>query len=194
MPRRLSVRTVRTFSLSLSDRRVTLRRVDLMNQWLLGKVDESLLTQVYAAERVFGTVDTEVSTLDGLAKLSAEDRRALLDGLRRFACVAVVEPRFACEEDGDLDAEPVEDLAFQDLMQIWNATPPAQVAADPDQPLAVPTEEGGRAEARFPEPAAGAEPPVPARPDPAGTGGARAAVAVSPDRTPYHGLVSLTTH
>lgn len=186
-------RRAHTFPLKLSDRTVMLRRVDLMNQFLLGNMEQSLVEEVYATEQIFVSLDTKVSTMEAIAALAPKERRALLDGLRRFACIAVVSPAVMFGDEVPIEAISVEELGFADLMAIWNAKAPAAVAPDPNQPIALPATEGGE-KTRFSEATAVAEQAEPVRDHPGGVGRTGEAVDLSPQRTPHRGLVNLTTH
>jgi hypothetical protein len=161
------VRKRLTFPLKISDGVVQMRRVDLLNLVLTGKMEARLLHAAQAMERSYAQVSVGVKTsADVINEMTPAERLAMLEVLHNYAVIAVVSPRYTLTDTGQPGELPVDTLLFNDLLKIYNAEAPADVAVDPHQPVAAPTTEEGAARFReaAPEPRA-ADRPVPERAD-----------------------------
>lgn len=145
---RLSKRTmVTTWPMNLAEGSVVMRRCDLMNEILAGKLETALLDHAVKLENL----NRELDPLDAVHQLTDAERADTLYLFRRFACVAVQEPVLVMEDDGDPEHVVVSSLSNRDLLTIWNAVPPPHVLPDPEQALVAPVAGASAAEVeRFP--------------------------------------------
>jgi hypothetical protein len=142
MKPRLTPRHVRahlTYPIDLSDGSVLLRRGDIMNLCLTGKLNVSMLRYAQILEEISTKQALGASTLvEEIENLPAEDRLGVLTMLRAYACAMIADPMYSMVDTGDPRLIPVETLSSRDLTLIWSASPPAAVEVDPDQPLVIP--------------------------------------------------------
>jgi hypothetical protein len=152
-----TVRATRTWDEDLSEGSVKMRRLDLMNEVLTGHLPPDAVRRAGLFEELarvqYEAIGTGKNVTEALAEqletLEPAQRQDVIQVLREFACLAIVDPRYVMKDDGDETHIPIDAMRVQDLMKVWNAIPPSHVVVDETQPLAAPSTE---AEARrFPD-------------------------------------------
>ena len=104
---------------------VTVRRVDdLISLALAGIIPLHLLGAIEVLQGKRKEIEAHPETM---LDVPPTQTGAVLELLRRYACQAIVTPKFVIEEDPNKPEPgtlPIQMLDLQHLMQIWRSTPP----------------------------------------------------------------------
>jgi hypothetical protein len=122
-----------TFTFKVNDDlTVRLKRIDMTTLVLGNLIPWPLLQAAQKFETMVVEVgQTEVEKRDAVAaeamkKLDPKELEKMLQFLRHYACVMVLEPTIVMEDDGNEDHLPVAELSGDELMAIFYATPPGE--------------------------------------------------------------------
>jgi hypothetical protein len=95
---------------------VLIERRDLITMFLEGLLPMELLT---AMQRLLDQAPTFMENPAALASVPGEDRAAVVEMLRRFACLVVIDPVLVFEPDDEPNHLPVSKLTSKELLAIW---------------------------------------------------------------------------
>lgn len=107
---------------------VMIRRADMQTLIMEGLVPLNLLD---ASERFQKLGDKIQTGEDPMKETKPEDMADMVEFMRRYAIAMVVSPKLTLEDDGREDSVPVSMLTADELMAIFNATPPGEETEAP---------------------------------------------------------------
>ena len=107
---------------------VQLRRVDMQTLLMEGLLPLTLLDAAERFEKLGERFekDKDKSSSEIMQGSDPDDMKRMMDFIRHYACVVVVDPKLTLVDDGDENSVPVDSLSSDELLAIWNAVPPEE--------------------------------------------------------------------